>query len=188
MKNPSARLSDQTVDRILDIVRNSTDFKPQSTLIYYVDVVKADKHPKDRDDVQVLFGGNHEFTGHWITTYYNSTASTVTVFDSLGVKGLDDNQIEVLHYLYPFIDNIQDEIIHWTPKYRQKDCHSCGVFALSYMLSLVQHEQPEFILDSIRFGARLKYEKVLLVLRRYLMRIVRANKVIPFDLAKYVKM
>lgn len=137
--------------------------------------------------MQVLFGGNHMATGHWITTYYASNASSITVFDSLGGGALDVNQRQVLQSLYPFVEDIDQRISYWRPRYRQKDGHSCGVFALSYMMSLVQGEKPEYLIDSIRNETRLKYGRILLVLRRYLMRIVRANKVVPFELNKFVR-
>lgn len=188
LKNPSARLTDRTVDHILAIVRDSSAFNPQSTLIYYTNIVPCAPQPKDRDDVQVLFGGDHMFTGHWITTYHGANESSITVLDSLGVKALDINQRQVLQSLYPFVKDIDKRIIYWRPRFRQKDSHSCGVFALSYMLSIVHGEKPEFLIDSIRYGARLKYGKVMLVLRRYLIRIVRANKVVPFELKQFVQM
>lgn len=187
LKDTNAELSDDTINYILNIVRNNTDYKPQSTLIYYVNVVDIEARHSNERDVQVLYGGSYQRTGHWIATYYTPEKQQIFIIDSFYRQYLDDNQRQVLSKLYPFIENLDKHIVYWKPQFRQKDSVSCGVFALSYLLSIAQDEHPEFLIESVFHAPKkISYRQVMFVLRRYLKQIVKGNKLFPFDLKNYV--
>lgn len=187
LKDTETELTDDTINYILDIVRNTTDFKPQSTLIYYVGIVDIEARPANESDVQVLYSGTYKRTGHWIATFYTPEKKEIFVIDSFHRQHLDDNQRQVLSKLYPFVEHIDKHVVYWEPHYKQKDGVSCGVFALSYLLSIVQNEHPEYLIESIFHAPKkISYDQVMFVLRRYFRQIVRAKKLLPFHLTNYV--
>lgn len=187
MRNIDKELTDKTIDYVLEIVRNTTDLKPQSTLIYYMNVVEIEPRLQNQSDVQLLYGGSYNDVGHWICTYFDATTMEITVFDSFFREHLDTNQRKVLQKLYPFIGKLDDHVVYWEPTFYQTDSVSCGLFALSYLTSIAQNQQPEYLIFAILDTPKnIRYKQVIHILRRYIRQIVRAKELVSFNLTDFV--
>lgn len=187
LRSADKELTDTTIDYVLEIIRNTTDLKSQSTLIYYLDVVKIEPRLPNQTDVQVLYGGSYNDVGHWICTYFDATTKEITVFDSFFREHLDGNQRKVLQKLYPFLENIDDHVIYWEPTFYQTDPVSCGLFALSYLTSIAHNQQPEYLIFAILDAPKnVQYKHVIHILRRYFRQIIRAKALVPFNLKNFV--
>lgn len=173
LDDPDTELSDLTVNHILEIVSNDTDYKPQTTFIYFPDTpcIPAEK---DKNDIQILFNGRGlEYgLGHWICTFYNSNENKIYVYDSKDYRKLDTNQLFALFRLYPFLKDIKKHIIYNEPKVLQEDGVSCGVFALTYLLSLAIDIPPEQLINFLAIEKRYSHAEVIEFLRRLLKNIV----------------
>lgn len=178
LDDPNTELCDLTVNHILEIVRNDTDYKPQSIYIYFphTPCIPAEK---DKNDIQILFNGRGlEFGfGHWVCTFYNSSENKIYVYDSQDYRKLDTNQLLAIFRLYPFLKkdlflDINKHIIFNEPKVLQEDGVSCGVFALTYLLSFAINIPPEQLINFLAIEKRYSHAEVIGFLRRLLKNIV----------------
>lgn len=132
------KLSDEKLNKVIKQIKLRTGYKPQTTLIYYHNIIDVIPVDKSREDIQILFDDEYS-KGHWICIRYIN--GKIYIYDSLYSKKISSNQLKVLEKLYPFfngISNIKDNLIYVEPIVKQSDNWSCGYFAATYLILLAE--------------------------------------------------
>lgn len=154
---PKKRFSDHTINYFIEMVCTKTEFRMLDVLFYPFPENYRGHLPSDRDDVQIIFGGDVDSVGHFICVYYNVSKRTVYVYDSLHKQILDPGQMEIVTERYP---NRRIKFVE--PKTRQKDDYSCGAFVIAYATTLILGHDPgtvQFEMDDDSVDRSMKLRK-----------------------------
>lgn len=162
---PNTFLSDLTINHFINLVRATTNFDMiDVNRVYFPQLYE--ENDTERDDVQILYGGDIgvDAVGHFLSIFYKAETKTVYVYDSLFRQELHEKQIQIINYRYP-----KREYIEFVkPKTVQNDETSCGCFAIAYTATIILGDDPA------------TYNLKLHNLRKHIRKMFEENKLIPF--------
>lgn len=117
-----------------DIMSLHTDFRPQN--VFYIGVLTF-VSPVAGSHIQIISGNptSLEQITHWICTYYDG--QFIHIYDSLNMRRLLPEQQEFLDRLFLHKPPVKFEMVQ-----RQPNMVDCGVFAIAFATSLVNHRDP----------------------------------------------
>ncbi|XP_072766253.1 uncharacterized protein [Anoplolepis gracilipes] len=158
-----SKLNDESLDRFLCVVRETSCFETQSVLyLEFPDLITA----SDSDNSLQIIGGN--YTDHWRCIFCDGFK--LHVYDSLSgctYKKLAKKEKDYICKRYPRI-NVSDIIFEKVQV--QPDSICCGIYAAAFATSVVLVGNP----------CEDKYSNDVERMRRHFMNVIESNKLSPF--------
>ncbi|KYN18870.1 hypothetical protein ALC57_08800 [Trachymyrmex cornetzi] len=158
-----SKLNDESLDRFLRVVRETSSFETQSVLyLKYPHIIQASHSDKS---IQII-GGN--CTDHWRCIYFDGIK--LHVYDS--IPGCTYNKLAAkeknyIHLRYP---NVKPSDIIFEKVVAQPDGTCCGIYAAAFATTVALGGNP----------CNEKYCKNVKCMRQHFTQIIESNKLIPF--------
>lgn len=151
-------MTDGSINYFIEMINREYNgtFEMADILLYQVPEFYKELAKNSTDDVQILYGGrvnDLHAIGHYICLFYRHNERRVYIYDSLVTKRLTDTQRQIVKYLYPLLQYIR----YVTPKTKQVDSSSCGIFSIAYATTLILGQDPKYTslkLDNLSRGDR----------------------------------
>lgn len=146
-------LEDKDVDYFQKLSALKSSFKPYLTLPLYHGFAEIKKIPENENHIQILYSSpsstDPNVIGHWVTSYYDK--KYVYVFDSLNTKNELHTDIEkALNILYPdYMKQRKPIIFPDVQQQTHQQSKDCGVFAISFAVSLFCGIKPDYFIFDI---------------------------------------
>lgn len=158
-----SKLNDESLDRFLRVVRETTLFETQSVLyLEFPHLIAASRSDKS---LQII-GGN--CSDHWRCIFFDGIQ--LHVYDSIPNCTYDklvDKEKNYIHRRYPEISKTD---IIFEKVQTQSDCTCCRIFAAAFATTIALGGNP---CDE-------KYSKDVKCMRQHLIKIVEGNELLPF--------
>lgn len=153
---PRECLTDGSINYFIEMVNREYNgtFEMADILLYQVPEFYKELAKNSTDDVQILYGGrvnDLKAIGHYICLFYRHNERRVYIYDSLVTRRLTETQHQIVKYLYPLVKYLR----YVTPKTKQLDSSSCGIFSIAYATTLILGQDPKYTslkLDSSSSG------------------------------------
>lgn len=160
---PDSKLNDESLDRFLHVVRETSDFETQSVqYLEFPDMIVASQSNKS---LQII-GGN--CTDHWRCIFFDGTK--LRVYDSLPNCSYDKLAAKEKNYIHRRYPTISQNDIIFEKVQTQPDGISCGIYAAAFATTVALGGNP----------CEEKYSKKVKCMREHLYKIIEGNKLLPF--------
>lgn len=158
-----SKLNDESLDRFLRIVRNTSDFETQSVLyLEFPHMIVASHSDKS---LQII-GGN--CSDHWRCIFFDGTK--LRVYDSLPGCTYDKLVAKEQNYIHLRYPKVNKNDIIFEKVQSQPDVLSCGIYAAAFATTIALEGNP----------CEKKYSKDVRCMREHLFKIIEGNKLLPF--------
>ncbi|KAM0724668.1 hypothetical protein ACS0PU_009052 [Formica fusca] len=160
-----SKISDESLDRFLRVVRETSDFETQS--VQYLEFPHMIAASDSNKSLQII-GGN--CSDHWRCIFFNGTK--LYVYDSLPgctYEKLVAKEKNYIHLRYPTIK--QGNIIFENVQ-TQPDGISCGIYAAAFATTIALGGNP----------CEQKYSKNVKCMREHFFKIIEGNKLLHFPM------
>jgi hypothetical protein len=159
----SSRLNDESLDRFLRVVRETSSFETQNVLyIAFPHMIEASRSDKS---LQII-GGN--CTDHWRCLFFDG--SKLHVYDSLPGCTYDKLAAEEKNYIKHRYPKISQNNIIYEQVDAQPDGTSCGIYAAAFATTVALGGNP----------CNERYSKNVKCMRQHFIKIIEGNKLLPF--------
>ena len=138
-------LEDDHMEKFGFLVKKSSNYIPQEPwkvqLPHNIEPV-----PEDKEHIQILHSAddlrNQQSDGHWVLCYYDK--KRIYIYDSLNKRKVHTSHKIYLNHLFPNYPFDKKPVV-FPEVQRQQNGSDCGVFAITFAVSLLYRLKPETV-------------------------------------------